>query len=82
MSTVPFPLKRKAGDIARYYLYDNNPTEHVKNEFDNAIAWLRSVAAGKVSLGPNEAGKPTPSNNGAEMVTSGHVFGRSDTGFI
>lgn len=48
-------------DLARYYLYDDNTTEVVKQRYETAISYLKSIRDGKVSLGPvGNAAAPDP----------------------
>ena len=79
LSTPPAAIKRLAGDIARYYLYDDHATETVQKRYDAAIAFFRDVAAGKVSLGP-EAQASQPTGGTVQMVTGDRVFSRSARG--
>jgi phage gp36-like protein len=51
LPTVPDVLKSMVGDIARYRLYDERPTEEVQKRYDRAVSWLRDVSKGVVSLG-------------------------------
>lgn len=51
LPTVPEVLKSMTGDIARYRLYDEHPTEEVQKRYDRAVSWLRDVSKGVVSLG-------------------------------
>lgn len=36
--------------MARYWLHDNEATERVREGFEDAMVWLKDVAAGKVLL--------------------------------
>lgn len=49
---TPYPpvIVATACDLARYWLYDNAATERVREGFEDAINWLKDVAAGKVLL--------------------------------
>jgi len=80
--SVPEPLKRKAADIARYYLYDDNMPDKVLNAYKEALVFLKDIAAGRASLGPDTAGDPVVTDNSAEMVAPARIFGRDDTSFI
>jgi len=82
LASVPEPLKRKAADIARYYLHDDNVPDPVMNAYKAALGFLKDVAAGRASLGPDASGNPVASDNSAEMVAPDRIFGRSDTSFI
>lgn len=61
LPSVPDALRSFAGDIARYYLYDEQPTEQVQKRYDCAISWLRDVAKGLVKLGfpTSDVAEPT-----------------------
>lgn len=50
--TAPYPtdLVRIACDLARYFLYDMMPPELVRTHYEDALAWLRAVAEGKLPL--------------------------------
>lgn len=63
---VPDRLVRVAGDIARYHLYDDHAPEDVRTRYEDAIRWLRDVAAGRASLGLDD---PAPAEVG-RMVFS------------
>lgn len=39
-------------DLARYFLYDDNTTEVVKQRYESAISYLKSLRDGKSSIGP------------------------------
>jgi phage gp36-like protein len=50
--TVYEPLiKEIAGDITRYYLYDDNPTPTVEERYKNAIDLLHKIKLGSLILG-------------------------------
>jgi len=50
--TAPYPLDliRQVCALARYELWQDAASERVETDRDNAMAWLRDVAAGKVNL--------------------------------
>jgi len=48
------PLKRHCGDVVMFYLYSDGAPEHVENNHDKAIRWLRDVAEGKATLGEQD----------------------------
>lgn len=49
-ATTPQDVVRRACDIARYLLYNDRATEIVRKRYDDALTWLRDVAAGRVSI--------------------------------
>jgi len=57
VSNPPLNLKRLACQIARYRLFGSNPTEAARNDYKDAIAFLRLVRDGKASL---DGGADTP----------------------
>lgn len=61
LPSVPEALRSFVGDITRYYLYDEQPTEQVQKRYDRAISWLRDVAKGLVKLGfpTSDVAEPT-----------------------
>ena len=78
LSPVPANLVRVAGDVARYYLYEDRVTEQVKARYDDAIAFLKNVASGKASLGVDSAGAaPAPAQT-VQFPPSQKVFARED----
>lgn len=80
--TVPVVLSRLCADMVRYYLYDDVPLDQVRQRYEDAIAFLRRVASGQVTLGLATDGKAATPSDGAEMQSGGRVFSRDDTGFI
>jgi len=59
LESPPEILVRICCDIARYFLYQDQPTDTVQSRYDNAIRFLRDVSMGRVSLGVT----PTPDTN-------------------
>jgi len=59
LTVVPGFLVRITCDIARYYLYDDQATDRVKEAYDNAIKFLDEVKSGDVSLGDIPASETT-----------------------
>lgn len=50
LPNVPSNLKRMTCDIARYRLYFQQPTEEVRQRYEDAIAFLKRVADNKAHL--------------------------------
>ncbi|EMM5106879.1 DUF1320 domain-containing protein [Serratia marcescens] len=58
LPSVPDTLRRIASDITRYYLYQNPGTDSaVTVRYNQRIRQLEKVAAGRLSLGLDAAGK-------------------------
>lgn len=81
---TPAPaVVRTACDLARYYLYDDQVTETVQKRYDAAVAWLRDVSTGKVSLGADSNQQAPASGGTVEMTTAPSVWRRdSSRGFV
>jgi phage gp36-like protein len=47
---APAELVFRACDIARYRLFDDGATDEVRRRYDDAVAWLKDVAAGRVAI--------------------------------
>lgn len=86
LPAVPAALKRVVCDIARYRLHSLQPTEEVKQRYEDAIAWLKRIADKKavLKLPVDQSGEQpdaTPNSNKAAVGTSDYngVFGRATT---
>jgi len=75
-------LVRVACDISRYYLYDDAATDTVKDRYKNAIAFVKSIGKGDISIGVDAAGDAQESESLAIMQSGGNVFNRDDKSFI
>lgn len=78
LSSVPRILVRLSAAIARYDLHlggDRQPTDQVKAERDQAIAFLRDVAAGKADLGLGPDGTDPAEDAGGITVQAGEARG-------
>lgn len=73
LASTPLNLNAMACDIARYKLYEDRATEHVRQRYDDAVKYLASVARGTISLSldANQAAQPEaggPAIEGEEPV--------------
>lgn len=84
LSPVPAVLEKLACDIARYQLFENAVTEIVKQRYENAIRFLKDVAAGKVTLGVDGNGDTAATiSNSVQISSTTPVFRRSESdGFL
>lgn len=81
LSPIPQILTRIACELARYYLYDDQLTDTVKQRYDANIKFLSGVASGDLKLGVDaESGVEPTGGAGAELVTSGRVWDRRSSG--
>ena len=81
LASIPASLTRAACHLVRYDLYDD-PPPHVQKRFDQALAWLRDLSAGRGSLGINQDGSQPATSDTVSMSSGGNVFNRVDKGFI
>lgn len=57
LASVPPILAHIACDLARYHLYDDHATDHVRQRYEDARNLLQNIAKGNVQLGlPASAG--------------------------
>lgn len=81
IAPVPAVLQRVACELARFYLYDDQVTDLVKDRQAANIKWLGEVSKGTVSLGADAASGVQPvSSAGAELVSGGTVWKRANSG--
>lgn len=81
LDPVPAALVRYACDMARYYLYADQPTENVRKRYEDARSYLLKMAKGEIGLRDSEV-QAQPASNSARMQSGGRVFGRDSNGFI
>jgi phage gp36-like protein len=80
LAPVPAVLGRVACELARFYLYDDQVTDPIKDRHAANIRWLGEVSRGTVSLGADAASGVQPvSSAGAELVTSAPVWKRENS---
>ena len=58
---IPIALKRCACDIARYYLWDTQTTDHVRERHQDAMGLLKSLGSGDAVLEVAVPPEPTSS---------------------
>lgn len=74
LTTVPPKLVRIASDIARYYLYDDQMTDTVRQRYEDALAYLKAVAAGKIPLPPDAFGAAPAATDDVDYTAAETVF--------
>lgn len=78
LSTMPRVLVQLSAAIARYELHhggDRQPTDQVTKARDQAIAFLRDVAAGKADLGLGPDASEPAEDSGGVIVQAGEAAG-------
>lgn len=74
---IPANLQRLACDIARYYLYDDQAIDQVTKRYSDAIDYLKLIAKGTITLGPDVTGAVAEvSISTIAFNSSPSVFGR------
>ena len=58
---IPIALKRCACDIARYYLWDTQTTDHIRERYQDAMKLLQSFGDGSAVLEVTAPPEPTSS---------------------
>ncbi|MEI2806250.1 MAG: DUF1320 domain-containing protein [Albidovulum sp.] len=69
LATVPDLVRTWAVSIARYILHRNGAPEHVAQDYKDAVAALKDVAAGRIAL-PVAAGSEPLASSGGEILAS------------
>lgn len=82
LTVVPHLIVGIACDLARYALYDDIVTDGVKKRNDDAIKLLESISKGIVGLGVDSLGNKATVSDGAQIESSGKVFGRTGNDFL
>lgn len=84
IAPVPAVLARVACELARFYLYDDQVTDTIKERHAGNVKWLGEVSKGTVSLGADAASGVQPvSSAAAELITSESVWTRDRSkGFL
>jgi len=78
MPSVPELIAELALHMARYHLYDDAPTEHVRQRYNDAITKLKDVSKGIIHLGLDSNGATTAPANIPVMSGPAKVFGRDN----
>ena len=69
---VPNSLIRVTCDLARYYLYNDQAPETIRTRRNEAVDYLKGIAAGKVDLGITSGDEPAVNSGGLSQVKSGN----------
>lgn len=81
LATVPAVLVKSAADIARYYLHGKAADKEspVTMAYNQALAWLRDVAKGLVSLTDDSGDQPPQAGGGTVRANKSTRVMRRDT---
>lgn len=81
IAPVPAVLNRVAAELARFYLYDDQVTDLIKDRQAANMKWLDGVAKGTISIGVDALTSQQPTSSaGAELVSGGTVWNRATSG--
>lgn len=78
LSETPGVLVRRACDIARYFLYEDAPSDTVRQRYDDAVSWLRKVSEGKADLGLDSSDAEVQPPSSAVDSAADQIFGRDN----
>lgn len=78
LSSVPENLPQIACAIARYQLLGDAATERARNDYQDAVAWLKDVANGRVKL-QSDVAQVTNSVQEVVMVSGGNAVFKRDS---
>ncbi|EBT2119979.1 DUF1320 domain-containing protein [Salmonella enterica] len=82
LAVVPQVLVQHCCAIAFYYLCDQQATDQARDRYREALAWLREVKNGSISIGVDKDGSAPASDDLPQMQAEAPVFGRNQKGFI
>jgi len=74
LNPVPVVLERIAGDVARYFLYEDRVTEQVERRYKDALRFLESVAKGTIRIGVDAANQAPAASGGPQYSAPDRVF--------
>lgn len=76
LDAPPSNLPRIACQLARYLILGNAADERARADYEDALAWLKDVAAGRVTLPCPPASAAAAPAATVELVSSERVFSR------
>ena len=74
LAEVPALVVGWAADIARHRLWDERAPEEVRRRYEDALAQLRDLAAGRLALPPGAGGLPQPPKGALDGFSAPRVF--------
>lgn len=72
--STPEIVKAWSLDIARFRLWDERAPTEVRRRYDDALAQLRDLSAGRLALPPDAAGTPTASPTAFGAYSADRIF--------
>lgn len=77
LASIPLVLAGKAADVTRYYLDTLDPRDDVRQRYEDAVEWLKLLAAGKVHLGLTDTGEDAPPSGLLRVSTAKPIYNRA-----
>jgi phage gp36-like protein len=74
LASVPDMVAAWALDVTRYRLWSDQAPEEIRRRFEDVLAQLRDLAAGRISLPPGASGTPQAVGFNAEGYSNDRVF--------
>ena len=71
LSPVPDPVRRWTCDIARYFLHRDTAPERVRKAYEDALAALKDVSRGVITLQADGLSTPEAAVSGGHVQTAG-----------
>lgn len=78
LAVVPSSLSRLACDLARYFLYDDHPSEAVRQRYEDAVKFFDAVAKGAIKLGVDAADQAAPVAGTPEVSAPDRIFNHTN----
>jgi len=77
LATVPDKVRQVSADVAIFHLYSRKDAvpENRRSRYEDAIGFLKAVAAGTIALGVNSPAAET-SGNEVEVASNTRIFDR------
>lgn len=79
IATTPPVLVTYAAQIAFYGLHRDRPTDEARRDYEDALVWLKDIAAGRAELDVGGS-QPPMSSDGMETSGPDRIFSRDTMG--
>ena len=79
LSPVPTNIRRVACVIARYRLLGDAVSEAARQDYKDALSFLRDIAVGRARLEGAPTLATSPEARTVQMVSGSRIFGRSES---
>lgn len=76
LTDVPRIIVNRACAIARFRLWADHASDRVRQDYEDAIAWLQNVAKGVIALGDNTQPAEQTTAGSPQVSSPGRTFSR------